>query len=656
MPPFLQRLKERKIVQWAAVYLAGAWLFLEALGFVADTFAWQAFVARSAVVLVAVGFFAVLVLAWYHGEKGRQRASGVELVILAGILVIAGAAVALLGRGLQGDIAGGLPDLPVGEKSVAVLPFVNIGGDPENETFTDGVTFEIIGHLNKIADLKVISRTSIMQYKETTKNIRQIGEELGVATLVEGEVQRVGDRVRIRAQFIDARADEHVWSEQYERRMTDVFAIQSDIARRVAAGLRATLTTAERKEIERRPTDDLEAYGYYLRAMEYRDRSETEEDARSAAQMAQAAVELDAEFAEAWALLSQLHSWVYLYYWDRSDERLVQARSAAERALELQPGMGEAHVALGYYYYRGLLDYDHALAEFDLARQILPNDAQVWLGIAYVKRRQGKFDEAVLYQTKAFELNPRSADVAWQLANTYRFALRDFAEAERYYDRTILLNPDWIGGYIEKASLYVSWQGDLEKARAVLDEWRERSDPSYQDYSIELLWGRRYAEALEWLSSYHSEAILFYIERLTPKALYYAQVYALLGQPERALAYYDSARVFLEAELVEKPNDERLNSALGIAYAGLGRKEDAIREGKLGVELMPIEKDTWGKGPARLEDMAQIYVLVGEHDAAIDQLDYLLTIPSRISVNRLRIDPTWDPLRDHPRFQALLEK
>jgi serine/threonine-protein kinase len=661
VPSLLQRLKERKIVQWAIVYLAGAWLVLEALGFVADNFGWPTYITRSAIVLAAVGFFAVLVLAWYHGEKGRQRASGVELLILAGILVIAAAGVATFGRA-GGDVEKRVAETDVSAatidaKSVAVLPFANLGGDPDKEYFSDGITGEIINHLAKIADLKVISRTSVMQYKDTDKNLRLIGDELGVAAIVEGEVLQIGDRVRVNAQLIDANTDVHLWADQYDRQLTDVFAVQSDMAQQIAAALQATLTPTVKEEIERRPTDKLEAYGYYLRAMDYRGRSETDEDTRSAIQMVQAALELDAEFAEAWALLSRLHSRFYWFYWDRSDERLALARSAVQKALELQPGMGEAHVALGYYYYWGFLDYDRALAEFDLALQNLPNDAQLWAGIGLVKRRQGKFEEAISHFRKAFQLNPRSAQLAFTLADTYLYALPNFAEAERYCDRTILLNPDWSGGYIYKARLYVYWQGDVEKAREVLDAWRERSDSIYRDYTIELIYGRRYAEALEWLSSYPSEVIIGSGgQTFTPKALRYAQVYTHLDRREQALAYYDSARVFLEAELVDRPDDERLHSALGIAYAGLGRKEDAIREGKLGVELTPLEKDAWGKGPTRLEDMTQIYILAGEHDAAIDELEHLLSIASEVSVPLLRIDPAYDPVRDHPRFQALLAK
>ncbi|UCC82658.1 MAG: tetratricopeptide repeat protein, partial [Gemmatimonadota bacterium] len=542
---------------------------------------------------------------------------------------------------------------PPAGKSVAVLPFVNMSADPENEYFSDGITDAIITHLTKIADLKVTSRTSSMQYKGADKSLLDIAAELGVTTIVEGSVQQTGDRVRVNAQLIDAQTDEHLWAEIYDRDLTDIFAVQSDIAQQIVAALQATLTPAEKEVIERKPTDNMEAYGYYLQAKEYYHRSEREEDTRSAMQMVEAALELDPEFAQAWAFSSSLHALLHWYYWDRSEERLAQARSAADRALELQPGMGEAYLALGDYYYQ-FLDYDRALEQYELARSVLPNDADVWAGIGWVRRRQGEFDEAINNLTKAFELNPRSAVLALNIGDTYRL-VRNYAEAERYYDRAILLNLDWSRPYASKAMLYVYWQGDLEKAWAVLDEWRERSDSTYQHYAIDLLFARRYSEVLEWLSSYPSD-VFAGPDYFEPKALSYAEVYRLLDRPEQALTYCDSARVILEAELLERPNDERLHSALGLAYAGLGRKEDAIREGQIGVDLMPLEKEAAWQGPRRLTELTEIYILVGEYDAAIDELDHLLSIPSLITAPLLRIDPTYDPLRDHPRFQALVEK
>jgi TolB-like protein len=314
MLSLLQRLKERKLFQWALAYLAGAWLIFQGIEVLAEPWSLSAGFQQVLHVLLGIGFLVTLVLAWYHGEKGRQRASGIELLILAGILVIAGAAVAVLGRG---EDAGrepiaeqlGAASSVIDPKSVAVLPFANLSADPENEFFTDGITDAIITHLTKIADLKVTSRTSSMQYKGGDKSLLDIAAELGVTTIVEGSVQQTGDRIRVNAQLIDAQSDEHLWAEIYDRDLKDIFAIQSDIAGQVAAAVGAELTGAERERVEERPTENLEAYEFYLRGMEYYRRPGwLAEDYRSAQRMWEQAVELDPSFALAHAWLSVIHS------------------------------------------------------------------------------------------------------------------------------------------------------------------------------------------------------------------------------------------------------------------------------------------------------------------------------------------------------------
>jgi serine/threonine-protein kinase len=378
--------------------------------------------------------------------------------------------------------------------------------------------------------------------------------------------------------------------------------------------------------------------------------------------LAQKAVELDPEFAQAWALLSEAHCRLYWLYQDRSEDRLAKAKSAAFRALELRPGLGEAHRALGFYYFWGFLDYERALEQFSLALDSIPNDDRTWTGIGAVRRRQGRWQEALGNLKQAVELDPRAALTVVNLADTYDL-IRGYAEAEAFYNQTIDLFSDWNldpQTYGNKAWLYLKWQGSTEKARAVLEALSRRVDSvelttiGYRWYPLVELFERKYPEALERLSSVTSE-IFEYQFYYVPKALLYAQIYGLMDQSDRESAYYDAARVALETRLRESSDDPRLHSSLGIAYAGLGRNDDGVREAKLGVELMPVDKEAW-KGVYRVEDLARVYVMVGEDDAAIDQLDYLLSIPGEISVPLLRIDPTWDPLRDHPRFRALLAK
>jgi serine/threonine-protein kinase len=444
--------------------------------------------------------------------------------------------------------------------------------------------------------------------------------------------------------------------------MTERFEIQSDIAEKITVGLRATLTVAERERIGQAPTDNLEAYEYFVRATETYDLAEIEVGVPLTVELAEKAVELDPQFAQAWAFLSEAHSRLYWYYLDRSEDRLAQAKSAASRAFELRPGLGEAHRALGYYYYWGFLDYERALERFSLALNSTPHDYRIWAGIGYVRRRQGQWQQALENLKQAAALNPRAANAVVNLAQTYEM-MREYAEAEAVYDQGIGLYTD---SYLDpqtfamKAWLYLKWQGSTEKARAALEQLYQRVDSvelkriGHSWYPLVELFERNYPEALERLASVTSE-IFDYQYYFVPKPLVYAQIYGLMGQSERELAYYDSASAVLEAELRGNMEDHRLHSSLGIAYAGLGRKDDAVREARLAVELMPVEREAW-KGLFPVEDLARVYVMVGEYDAAIDQLDYLLSIPGEISVPLLRIDPTWDILRGQPRFQALLAK
>ncbi len=660
MPSVLQRLRERKLFHWALAYLAGAWLVFQGIEVLAEPWNVSGAIQRAIHVLLAIGFLVTLVLAWYHGERGRQRVSGIELLILVGILVIAGAAVALV-RGPQGRAAGEPPEASsevVSEKSIAVLPFTNMSADPDNEYFSDGITETIITHLSKLADLKVISRTSVMQYKQTDKNLRVIAKELGVTTILEGSVQRAEDRVQITAQLIDAETDDHLWAEQYNRQLSDIFAIQSDVARQIAAALKAALSDAELSQIEERPTENLEAYDYYLRGLEYRRRGPREEsNLRGAAQMFERAIKLDPKFALAYAWLSDIHSQMYHWYHDRTEERMALAREAADSAFAIVPGSPEAHRALGLYHYR-MLDYDRAMEQLELAQRSLPNEAGLPRIIGWVKRRQGDFEAARTYAQRAFELDPRSINSAHDVAQANMY-LRNYAEAERSYELYLSLAPISQVAYSAKAWLYLGWKGSTAQARSTLSEGSEMMASA-----PERLWPRtsvwlelfdgNYEAALEKLASWRGDAFDEQ-QRFVPRSLLHAEILRLKGDVGSARPDYDSARAELERRVRDDPQDARVHSSLGVAYAGLGRIEEAIREGKLAVDLLPFATDAL-LGQYRLTDLARIYTMVGEYDAAIDQLEILLERPSLMSVALLRIDPTWDALGDHPRFQALLQR
>jgi serine/threonine-protein kinase len=547
------------------------------------------------------------------------------------------------------------------EIRLVVLPFENLGST-EDEYFADGITDAITARLAVIHGLGVISRQSAIQYKKREKNTQQIAKELRVDYILEGTVKRERpsdptSKVRIIPQLIKASDDTHVWSDIYDNDMSEVFRVQSDLAEQVAQALDITLLEPERRALKSRPTENMEAYDYYLRGNEYFPRSMLENDLRIALGMYEKAVELDPTFALAYACLSDVHASMYWFYYDRSDARRAMAKQAVDRAFQLNPNLPEAHLALGHYYYHGHLDYDHALEQFAIARKSQPNNSKLLSFIGFVQRRQGKFEEALANIKRASELDPRSGNSAEEVGETYML-LRNYPEAERYFNRAISLSPDVPLAYNFKAWIYVLWEGSTEKARAVLEEALQNI-VSVEDQFIILrsfllnMFDGNYQEALERLSSCKLEAFntqFFFI----PKVQLYAQINGLMGNQQLEQTYYESARSILESKIEERPKDARLHSSLGIAYAGLGRKEDAIREGKLGVKLLPVSKEAY-RGLYRVQALAKIYVMVGEFDEAIDQLEFLLSRPGEMSIPLLRLDPAWDPLRDHSRFMKLIE-
>ncbi len=401
----------------------------------------------------------------------------------------------------------------------------------------------------------------------------------------------------------------------------------------------------EAEKAEAAITAKQEAQEYYLKGNVFLD-VYNEKNIKNALGMYEKALELDPTFTVAFTRLTRAHLLMYRFRIvgrDHTPERLAKAKSALDKAMALDPDHPEVHWAHGYYYYHGFRDYEHALEQFTLALQKQPNNSDIIAAIGSVQRRQGQWEAAAVSHRKAAELDPRSYAKSTELANTY-LKMRNWAEAERFADRCIFIAPEIAGGYTRKATVYLRSKGDIEKARDVIEAAREKVDPGqlvgWRSY-IEIL-ARDYQEALDIVEADKAD-------RFSMKAW----IYSLMGQPEQAAAYYDSSRVTYEERVEKDPDDYAAHSNLGIAYAGLGRREDAIREGKRAVEILPLSLDAlWGTG--RILALAKIYTLLGEHDAAIDQLELLLSIPSEVSVPLLRLDPRWDPLREHPRFKALV--
>jgi serine/threonine-protein kinase len=587
------------------------------------------------------------------GIAGKQKLRKMAMIVGAAIIIV-----------LTAIVVRFIPKEPTQPSSteirLVVLPFENLGS-AEDEYFADGIAEEIMSRLSAIHTLGVISRTSAIQYKNSNKTIRQIGQELGVEYVLEGTVRwerpsEGPNRVRVTPQLIRVSDDTHLWSDRYDAVLANIFQVQSDIAQQVAETLDLTMLEPERKALESRPTQNMPAYDYYLRGDEYLYRGYLENDFRIAIQMYEKAIELDPTFALAYTRLARAHDKMYWLYHDRSEERLEMEKQAVDKAFQLNPNLPEAHMALGWYHYHGYLDYDRALEQFAIARKSQPNNSKILEGIGYVQRRQGKFEQALDNIKRASELDPLSNVLAISLTGTF-VHLRRYPEAERNCERIILLRPDWPEGYARKAQLYLRWEGSTEKARKVLAEAlqniKSAEDAEIVNSLVDIdVFDGNYQEALDRLSLKSED--IDNQNSFIPNALRCALIYRYMNKKEPAKKYHDEARSILESKIQEQPEDARLHSSLGIAYAGLGRKEDAIREGKLGVELLPVSKEAM-RGLYKVKDLAKIYVMVGEYDEAIDQLEYLLSIPSRLSIPLLRLDPAWDPLRDHPRFKKLIE-
>jgi non-specific serine/threonine protein kinase len=545
--------------------------------------------------------------------------------------------------------------------SIAVLPFRDMSAQKDQEYFCEGMAEELINAFVKVEGLRVVARTSSFSFRGKDIDIRDIGKALNVETILEGSVRKAGNRLRITAQLVKAADGCHVWSEKYDRDLEDIFSIQDEIAQNIAQALEVQLSGKEKRALKVRPTKNLDAYQAYLRGLDYAGRPDySEEDFQLAIQMFERAVELDPDFALAYADLSRVHSALYFHGHDRTKDRLARAREAVDRALELQPDLPDAHLALGYFHYWCGQEFDQALKEFAIAEKDLPDDARILAVVAAINKRQGKFEKTVELYKRAFELSPRDAGLPHEIGCAY-MTTRRYAEAERYYNRSISLAPDQVLAYACKTWNCWLRQADLEGGRATLRAMPKRVDSRsgqpaatrFEWFRVELL-SRNYQQALDELA----RASVVFDEGqwwFMPKDLLAAYTYQLMDDPARARPLYESALNLLEKELKERPNDDRVHSSLGMVYAGLGRKEEAVREGKSGVELIPVSKNAV-VGPFRIEDLAFIYVLVGEHGAALDQIEYLLSIPSWFSVPLLRLDPRWDPLRDLKRFKELLER
>jgi TolB-like protein/Flp pilus assembly protein TadD len=661
MSGFFEEVKRRKVYRVAVAYViaAGGIIQLASAAFPA----WELpnWTLRLVIVLLLVGFPIALILGWAFDVTAqgirttptaaprRQVRRNVIMLTVAGIIMSAAVGFFVLPRASAHKV----------DKSVAVLPFENLSDDPQNAYFADGIQDDVLTSLSKIGDLRVISRTSVMQYRSKATNVRDIGKALGVSNILEGSVRRSGNKVRVNVQLIDANSDEHIWANDYDRDVTDVFAIQSDLAQKIAEALQAKLSPGEKSRMEQKPTDNAEAYLAFVQAHDLSCAFEDLEKLKQSEQLYARAIELDPNFALATARYSQLESWI-VHTFEPTAERRQKARGLAERALQLQPELPEGHLALGCSYYYGDNNYDAALKEFEIAQRGLPNESEIYLYIGSIQRRQGKWAESTANLEKAVSLSPKDAWALQNLSFNYQM-MRNFGKANETIDRALALNPTAFEPLEVKAKFALSEKGDFgvaEKAFEAIksvpltDEQKLKAGSARANvYLLE----RKYSDGLREAESLPDGQIDSYPAALWSKYFYIGFAKRALQDDPGARAAFQRAQAAAEDQLKRTPDSEEAHINLAKALAFLGEKNAAIAEAQRAAELRPESKDAFS-GPEITEAVAEVHAILGDNDRAIEILDGLLSRPSAMTAQDLKINPIWDALRNDPRFQALIDK
>jgi TolB-like protein/class 3 adenylate cyclase/Tfp pilus assembly protein PilF len=600
--------------------------------------------------------------------KGRWALIAAALAIIIGAIVVAillflsrpsiKPASAIISKASSVPAAAAIP-----EKSIAVLPFENRSDDKQNAYFADGIQDEILTNLAKIADLRVISRTSVIQYKSgAERNLREIGQQLGVAHILEGSVQRSSNRVRVTAQLIDARTDTHQWAERYDRDLADVFAIQSEIAKAIAGQLEAKLSPQEQARVEQRPTGNTEAYAFYLRANQIARNPDTLlEDYKAAVQLYMQAITLDPDFALAHARLASTCAAIF-HFDEPLDSWKRKALAEAEIALRLQPNLTEGHFALGQCVYWMDQDYERALGQFDIASQLSPNNGDVGLLIAAIKRRQGKWQDSLEAFEKVAKIDPQNPNIVRNLVFT-NTAMRRWPEAARWAERLRAMAPASIVAKIQSGYVDFWWKGDTRLLKSLLNQVAAETDPDGAVTSCRwdvAMIDRDFAAARTALQTSDLNEISYTNGGATPKTFLRGCIELAEGRQAQAQKLFELARPNFEKAVEEAPLNADRHANLGWFYAFAGRKDDAIREGQRAVELKPESKDAVD-GAIMNCYLALIYARVGENDLALQLVERLLRTPGAvdsadysITLNDLKYRWEWDPIRGDPRFQKLI--
>jgi TolB-like protein/Tfp pilus assembly protein PilF len=674
---FFAELKRRNVIRATILYLGAVWALAQGISQLGPSVGAPEWATRWFLVAAGIGFPFWIVFAWFYEftPEGLKRESEIDPAesitrhtgrkfdfAIIGVLAVA-VVLLLTDRLVLRHGVNETTAMPITEKSIAVLPFENLSEDKANSYFAEGIQDEILTRLSKIADLKVISRTSTQHYKSAPENLPEIAKQLGVAHIVEGSVQKSGDAVRVNVQLIKAANDSHLWADTFDRKLTDIFSVESEVAKAIADQLRAKLTGQEEQLIAAKPTDNPEAYDAYLRGLAFEAHSIARYDfsqtTLEAIDSYERAVQLDPKFALAWARLSRADAF---FYFNRNDTASAARRDAAKRALEsaqkLEPNSPETLLALGYYQYWVLRDYGLAKSTFDHVGKMLPGSSEVPDALGLVTRREGHLDESIAYFEQALVLDPRNVELLTDAAWTYA-ELRQFPAALKLYDRALDITPNDLSVMAAKAVIYQA-QGNLPEAARILSEINEQtpSEDTFQIKITQLRLERNYGEAVRLLQAHLAQ---FHFDSEFWKGSAQADLafmQRLAGDTARAKVTAEQARNTLEQLYRDQPDNVQFAAPMSQAYALMGEKDLALKEAQRAITLLPRTKDLVD-GPGLEENLALIQTIFGENSRAISTLTQLLQTPyghPPITPALLRLDPFWDPLRKDPRFQKLCEE
>lgn len=657
----------------AVAYVVAGWALAQGIAQVLPVFDISNSVIRWVIVAMIFGFPVAMVLAWLYEftpqgivreedvqPQARKRAGRILDFAIIGVLLVL-IALLIYGRVPFRSSSGE----PIPEKSIAVLPFANFSDDKQNAFFADGIQDDILTALAQIGGLRVISRSSVMQFRDPAAHtLREVGKLLGVANVLEGSVRREGDRIVVNVQLIDALKDRHLWANRYERTIADSLGLQGELASQIANELRVTLSPNEKTNVETKPTDNSDAYLVYLQANQIERGPDTLlEDYKKAERLYVKAIALDSKFALAHARLASTRAEIFHYY-EPLDSWKTRARSSAETALQLQPSLGEAHLAIGQCTYWFDQDYDAALAEFDTALRLAPNNSETGGLIAAIKRRQGKWEEALEGYRNMSRLDPQNPNIARNLLFTCT-SMRRWADAAHEAERMRAMAPDSIVAKTQKGYVNFWWKGDTNLLKSILAEIPAETDP--EGTVTTCRWDlamitRDFATASHVVDASPLNDFSYLNGSTTPKSFLQGCIYLAQGNAVAAQKLFEIARQNFEAAVKESPKSAERHANFGLVNAFMGRKEEAIREARRAVELKPESKDALD-GALMSAYLALVYVRVGEKDLALPLIERLLKTSGSvdsgdysISVNDLKYRWEWDPIRSDPRFQKLIEQ